>query len=216
MLLPDLVYRGGADPSALPLMDKVMAPAESWFSYFPKAWAMVQLLQQVMPVMIFGSAPKAYPTILEYARAVRKDLPAGAKLGVAGFCWGGYGSTNLCKESAIEGNSEQRLIDVQFCGHPSFLKTPEMIVDAVSTYKVPYACAVAQEDNRFNEERALETLAALREKIGPPEKHNYHFEIYKGCSHGFCVRANPSHEADADGFHAASKQGIDWFNKYLK
>lgn len=52
-----------------------------------------------------GPATGAQPT-LKYARAIKKDLPAGGKLGVAGFCWGGYGSTFLCAQPAAEGGPE--------------------------------------------------------------------------------------------------------------
>jgi len=215
VLIPDAVLHGGIDPSALPKMEVLMDPLESWSisAILSKVWAFVSVLPSVVPFMIWGHPRNVYPDLLRYAREMRKDLPPGGKLGIAGFCWGGYGSTTLCTETAVEGGTE-RLIDAQFNGHPSFLKAPDMVVDAIAKYKVPYSSAVAAADVMFNEKVALETEAAVRAKVGPPEENDYEFRIYKGCKHGFCVRATPD-TANMDGYHAAAKQAVDWFNKYL-
>lgn len=104
-------------------------------SFFTRLWCSFQTGPVIISFATFGAAPKAYPEVLMYARAMHADLAPGEKLGVAGFCWGGYGSTNSCTEKATEGGSEP-LIDAQFNGHPSQLKTPDMIVDAIAA-KVP-------------------------------------------------------------------------------
>ena len=210
VLFPDLLWRGGTDPSYMHPLETFMDPASSIFT---KIWCFFQLAPALIPFVIFGAAPKAYPNVLKYARAMRADLAPGGKLGVAGFCWGGYGSTNLCAEKATEGGSEP-LIDAQFNGHPSQLKTPDMVVDAIVA-KVPYSCAVGQLDIGFSEKVAQEVEAAVRAKIGPAEENHYEFVIYKECTHGFCVRATPG-TPNMDGYNAAIKQAIDWFNKYLK
>ena len=165
-------------------------------------------------MMIIGGAPGAFPEVLRYAREMKADMAEGGKLGVCGFCWGGYGSTNLCCETSVEGG-EERLIDAQFCGHPSALKTPDMIVEAIKKYKVPYSCAVAELDFMYNEKVALETEAVLRKEVGVAEENDYEQVVYKGANHGFCVRAKPGDEKDNDGYHKAAKQAVDWFNKYL-
>ena len=210
VLIPDLLWRGGADPSYMDAVEKFMTPGASFFA---KLWYFFQIAPTIIPFMIFGAAPKTYPEILKYARAMRADLAPGGKLGVAGFCWGGYGSTNLGAAKAVEGGSEP-LTDAQFTGHPSQLKTPDMIVDAIAA-KVPYSCAVAQLDMRFNEKVSQEVEAVVRAKVGPPEENHNEFVIHKGCIHGFCVRATPG-TSSMDGYHAATKQATNWFNKYLK
>ncbi len=210
VLIPDLLWQGGADPSSMDAVEKFLTPGGSFFTKF---WCFFQIAPAIIPFTIFGAAPKAYPEVLKYARAMRANLAPGGKLGVAGFCWGGYGSTNLCTEKATEGGSEP-LIDAQFNGHPSQLKTPDMVVDAIAA-KVPYSCAVAQLDMRFTEKVSHEVEAAVRAKVGPAEENHYEFVIHKDCIHGFCVRATPG-TPNMDGYHAATKQAIDWFNKYLK
>jgi len=216
--IPDIVRNGGMDPGLLPKMEVVMGPLEPWSvgGFLHKIYTTLTLLPAVAPFMIFGKPMNAYPRILEYARAVKADLPAGGKLGVAGFCWGAWPSTKLCVETAVEGGSE-RLIDAQFNGHPSYIvDTPEMVVEAITKFKVPYACAIAAEDFQFNEAAAQKTEAAVREDEGVKtgEGYVYEFKVYKGCKHGFCVRADES-SASMEGYRDAVKQAVGWWNKYL-
>ena len=208
VLIPDLLWRGGADPSQMDTVDKLLTPGGGFLA---KLWYFVQVAPGIIPFTILGAAPKAYPDILKFARAVRAELPAGGKLGVAGFCWGGYGSTMLCAEKAVEGG-EAKLVDVQFTGHPSYV-TPEMILAAVEA-KVPYSCAVAEYDGRFTVKVAEEVEAKLKEKVGTPEEGGYEFVTYKQCIHGFAVRAAEG-TPNMEGYHKAVKQAVDWFNKYL-
>lgn len=209
VLVPDLLWRGGANPAYMDAVEKLLTPATPFLT---KLWCFFLIVPTIIPFSLFGGAAKAYPDVLKYARAMRAELPLGGKLGVAGFCWGGYGSTRLCTETATEDGTEM-LIDAQFNGHPSQLKTPDMVVDAIAA-KVPYSCAVAQHDMRFTEKVSNEVEAAVRAKVGPAEQNHYEFVVYKGCIHGFCVRASPG-TPNWDGYHKATKQAVDWFNKYL-
>jgi dienelactone hydrolase len=168
--------------------------------------------------LLWAAPHRAYPkNILPFSRAVRAELPPGAKLGVVGFCWGGWASTNLCKESAVEGGSE-KLIDAQFCGHPYNLKTPDMIIDAVSTYKVPYSMAIGDRDNWLRREAVEQTKAALRQDIGSgggEGGYNYEIRIYEGCTHGFVVRAKPGDEVETSAAEEARAQAVRWLKTYL-
>lgn len=148
---------------------------------------------------------------------MRAELPPGGKLGVAGFCWGAWGATKLCAESAVEGG-EERLIDAQFNAHPSYIiDTPEMVVEAITKLKVPYASAVAEKDFQFNAEAAGKTEARVREVAGVSGAeggYTYEFKIYKGCKHGFAVRAQED-TANMEGSKEALNQAVAWYNKYL-
>jgi len=166
------------------------------------------------PFLIFSAPTKAHAEVLRYARAMKEDLPVGGKLGVAGFCWGGYGSTNLCMDAVSEG-SDVPLINAQFNAHPSFLKTPDMIVGAITKYKVPYSSAVAEKDFMLGAKSAEETEAAIRQKVGSSDEYKYEFRIHKGCNHGFGVRADLDNPAAEKGYQEAARQAVDWFNKYL-
>ncbi|EXJ82341.1 hypothetical protein A1O3_06154 [Capronia epimyces CBS 606.96] len=219
VLIPDVVQNGGLSPDLMPSMEVVMAPLEKRTigAVLYKVYTALTLLPYVVPFMLFGKPATVYPQILAYARAVKAELPPGGKLGVAGFCWGAWPGTKLCTETTVEGGSE-RLIDAQFNGHPSYIiDTPEMVIDAIKTFKVPYASAVAELDIQFNAEAAAQTEAKLKEAIAGPneDKYKYEFRIYKGCHHGFCVRSMKEDELNAQGGRDAAKQATDWFNKYL-
>lgn len=223
--IPDVVRDGGLEPSLMPKMDALMLPNPTWTigGVLSKIYTTLTVIPSVIPFMLWGGPEKAYPAILKYARAVKADLPSGGKLGVAGFCWGAWPSTKLCAEPAIPEGTE-RLIDAQFNGHPSYIvKTPDMIVEAIRKFKVPYTVAVAEEDMQFNKAEAEKVEARLREEIGASggdQGYIYEFRIYKGCKHGFCVRApmavkkeqKPENE---DGYHGSLKQAVEWYNKYL-
>lgn len=168
-----------------------------------------------IPWMIKAKPTKSYSNIVKYAKSMRADLPEDGKLGVCGFCWGGYGSTKLCTEPREEGSSKP-LIDAQFNAHPSFLKIPDMIVDAVKKFGVPYSSAVAPKDFMLSEKKALETEARLRKEVGEPQSCNYEFIVHEGCKHGFAVRADPFNDkVEAQGAEDAAQQAINWFKRFL-
>lgn len=168
-----------------------------------------------IPWMIKAYPTKSYPNIVKYAKSVRADLPEGGKLGVCGFCWGGYGSTKLCTEPR-EDDSSKSIVDAQFNAHPSFLKIPDMIVDAVKKFGVPYSSAVASLDFMLNDKKARETEARLRREVGEPESCNYEFVIHEGCKHGFAVRADRLNDkVGAQGSEDAAQQAIRWFKRFL-
>jgi dienelactone hydrolase len=165
----------------------------------------------------FPSYPSCLKPCIEYARKVKAELPPGAKLGVAGFCWGGYQSINLCSQPAVEGGSE-RLVDAQFCAHPSGLKVPDDIVNAVTKFKSAVAIAHAKDDYTLPTKKIEELEAVLRQKVGRGDGENgfnYQITIYEGVGHGFALRAAPGKEKEADGADEAKAQAIEWFKRWL-
>ena len=52
-------------------------------------------------------------------------------------------------------------------------------------------------------------------RCNPTSFFSYEFVIHEGCIHGFCVRATLG-SPNINRYHAATKQAIDCFNKYLK
>jgi dienelactone hydrolase len=155
--------------------------------------------------------------LLGYARNVKADLPSGAKLGVAGFCWGGYQSIHLCAQPAVEGSSE-RLIDAQFCAHPSDLNVPTDILRAITEFKPAVAIAHVQDDWVLTTKKVEETEAILRQTVGRGEGQywfNYQVKIYKDVGHGFAVTAKPGSSKEANGADEAKEQANTWFKKWL-
>lgn len=213
-------------PSLMAQMNVILTPNPTWTisGILSKIYAAITLIPQVVPFMILADPKRVYPKILAYARAIKADLPEGGKLGVAGFCWGAWPSTKLCVETATADEATNvRLIDAQFNGHPSYIvKTPQMVVDAITKFKVPYTVAVASEDMQFNKAEAEKVEATLRSEIGESSGgaeggYTYEFRMYEGCVHGFCVRAPVGKQDDVNeqGFMESKRQAIDWFNKYL-
>jgi dienelactone hydrolase len=219
VLVPDQIPGGGVNLGVMNAMDTISDPV-AWsdiFGQLRRVKAVFMAAYYFIPFMIRASPPKAYPAVLEYARKLKADLPPGAKLGVCGFCWGGYQSTVLSAAPAVEGGSE-RLIDAQFCAHPSALKAPDMIVDAITKFRVPYSLAHASLDFNLTNKLVEETEAILREKVGRGDGENgvnYELKIYEGCHHGFAARAKPGDEAELKGAEDAKVQAIEWFKKWL-
>jgi dienelactone hydrolase len=219
VLVPHLIPGGGISLNVMSVMD-TLSDKVAWYDIFGQLRRIVAILLAIRyfaPFMMRANPPKAMPNILAFARKVKASLPPGAKLGVCGFCWGGYPATALCSETAVKGGGE-RLIDASFCAHPSALKAPEMIVDAITKYKVPYSLAHAGLDFNLTSEKVDEGEAILRERVGRGEGENgcwYEFRVYEGCHHGFAARAKPGDEVEMKGAEEAKYQAVEWFKRWL-
>jgi len=222
VLVPDIIPGGAASPTILPLMDKITTPVR-WFDILgqiSRAISFVRAIAQALPVMIRArpGSQACFASCLEYTRQIKADLPPGGKLGLAGFCWGGYPSLNLSAQPAVEGGSE-RLVDAQFCAHPSFLKMPDHVVNAAVAFKTPIAIAFAEKDMAISMAKVDETEAALRRKAGSGEGENgyfYELRTYKRAAHGFAVRAKPGEEVESKAADEAVQQAVDWFKRWLR
>ncbi|KAJ4386593.1 hypothetical protein N0V93_009491 [Gnomoniopsis smithogilvyi] len=221
VLAPDLFPGGAASVQTMMALNNLFRPVPSSlsylnpFMYMGKAYNLVRTLGGAAPFMYYNNPPKAFPGCLRYAREVRGAMPSDGKLGVAGFCWGGYQVTKLACEPVTEGGGDKALVDAVFTAHPSALKAPDDVVAAIGTFKVPYSCAVAEIDIQFNKKAAQDTETTVKEKLGAGVG-TYEFVLWEGCHHGFAVRASPDEGATGDkGYEGAAKQAVTWFNKHL-
>ena len=221
VLTPDIIPGGGCSEAMMHNMNETFRPIPSWWSlanplmYLKKTWAVLNFAPGFTYFMLTASAPKVYPECLKYTRAVRAEIPAGGKLGAAGFCWGGYPGTLLCGEAATEGG-DRPLLDASFTAHPSSLDSPKDVVKSLGKFKTPYFCAVAENDFLFDKGAAEQAEAAIKQELGS-NAGPYEFFIHKGAHHGFSVRASPDEgSVGKDSYEQAAQQAIDWFNKYLK
>jgi len=215
VLAPDFLAGSAMSVKAMDYMDTIFKPV-TWTNLFgqvQRIYGVLGAMYHFVPFIVrSGPATGAQPS-LKYARAIKADLQPGGKLGVAGFCWGGYGSTFLSAQPSVEGGKEP-LIDAQFCAHPSGI-SQQMVLDALTTFKTPYSMAIGDEDFVFNEKTVLSTQAEAREKVGHESENNYEIKIYKGCKHGFAMRASPGNKVESDAAEEAAKQAVAWFDKYL-
>jgi dienelactone hydrolase len=194
-------------------------PLWNLWGQLTRAWSLAIALSHMLPFMYRASPSKkeCFKPSLKYARAVRSEMPAGTKLGVAGFCWGGYQSVNLCSETTVPGGSE-RLVDAQFCAHPSRLKLPDDVVDAVVKFKTPVSIAHATKDYALPNKQMQETEATLRQKAGNGEgEEGYWWSIryYEDAPHGFAVRAREGFKKEEVAADEAKEQAIEWFKRWL-
>lgn len=208
----------------LDYMDTVMAPV-AWtdlLGQLVRLTTIAKIIPHVVP-FLWNALPShdvCLQPCLAFARKVKADMPPEGKLGAAGFCWGGNQSIRVCSYAAVEGEGEgsPRLIDAQFCAHPSKLDLPIDVVNAVTKFKTPVAIAHAADDYALPMQQMEQTEAALREAAGSGDGENgfyYEIRIYKGVGHGFAVRAKPGSNVEADGADEAKQQAVEWFKKWL-
>lgn len=154
------------------------------------------------------------PAILAYARAIKAELPAGGKLGIAGMCWGGLQSTKLSQEPAVEGGKDA-LIDAHFTAHPAGLKVPDDFIQSIRIFDVPFSMAIGDQDMILKNDTIINLEAALRQEIGESQQHHYEINIYENCGHGFAVRADPKKAVENEAAGKASEQAVEWFKQFL-
>ena len=203
------------------LTDKVVEPV-GFFDFraqLTRIYQIFRILQIGLPFFwrAWPSSPSSFNACLQYTRKVKAELLPDATLGLAGFCWGGYQSINLCAQPSTPGGSE-RLVDAQFTAHPSGLKVPNQILDAVLKFKTPVALAQAQDDFAISTDSVQETEAVLRGEAGNGEGqggYNYQIKYYAAVPHGFAVRARPNNTRDSEASDQAKEQAIAWFKKWF-
>src|SRR5690242_753119 len=180
VLVPDIIPGGGMSPAILPLMDTFASPTASALS---KAWAIGRAMVHVIPFFMRASPQSEKCTVpcVAYAHAVRTELPAGAKLGLAGYCWGGYQALNVAKREA--------LVDAVFVAHPARFEAVQVQEAVGNGVKVSFAHA--GEDMSLPMAKVEET----KKVIGDGE--TLETRVYEGCVHGFAVRATPGKEKEA-------------------
>jgi dienelactone hydrolase len=221
VLMPDIIPGGPVSIGLIEPMENAFKPV-TWWDIWGQIKRVGYVLNCARYLIFFAFAanpkkPAAHKGFLEWTRKVKSELPPGAKLGACGFCWGGYPSTKLCSEPAVDGGTES-LIDAQFCAHPSNLKPSVDVIDAVTTFKVPYSMAIAGRDFVFTPTVGEEIEATLRERVGNGDGengYNYEFKVYQDCTHGFAVRARPGDTVQVNAADEACEQAVRWFKKWL-
>jgi dienelactone hydrolase len=149
---------------------------------------------------------RSYPIVRGFLEQLRKEEPD-AKVGGAGFCWGGKLLVLLAQGAAIDGKT---LMDAAFTGHPSLLTIPT----DVEKITVPTSFAVGDLDTQISVPQA-EQIRQIVEAF--PEGSKGEMKLYPGCNHGFCVRADVTAQDSAIAKQAleAEDQCMAWFDKHF-
>lgn len=197
VLVPDIIPGGGMSPAILPLMDTFTSPSSSYLS---KALAMGRAMVHVIPFFMRASPQKQECTIpcLEYAKSVKKELGEGGRLGLVGYCWGGFQALHI---------ASQEEVDAVFVAHPAKYE-PQHVETAVER-GVKVSFAHAGEDMSLPTAKIEETRKVMEGKEG------FELRVYEECVHGFAVRATPGKKVEAKAADEALRQAVEWFGKWL-
>lgn len=216
VLMPNILPGGGV-PLAVLGFSAIMGTSVRWWDlvgHTKRAWASLRLMSILVP---FGfRVRRKYPAVVRYVRALRRLLPLGAKLGIAGFCLGGNWSSRICAEAATDeggGGQASSLVNAHFTAHPSGLSAAD-IANCAARFRVPFSVALGDHDIMLPLAEAHRVEAGLREVFrDAPDRTEV--VIYERCGHGFALRADPSQTEENDGAERAQEQAVAWFRRFL-
>ena len=135
------------------------------------------------------------PDIFAVARTLRAKY---GKLGVVGYCYGGWAAFQL--------GAEQGLVDCVAVAHPAMLTKAE--IDGVV---VPVQVHAPQYDPIFTAELKAYALQTFPKKEALQWSWNY----YPGQAHGFAVAADPSQEPARKALELAKESTSAWLRRWL-
>ncbi|WQF88564.1 Putative dienelactone hydrolase, alpha/Beta hydrolase [Colletotrichum destructivum] len=227
VLLPDFMNGYGLPESVLVVSDRVLGE-KSWFwkylIYGPVAVA--TMMRHFIPLLIATRPGVVVPRIGNFFRALRlappEPLPQpstssasvvddgtatvqkAARIGVAGFCWGGKYAVQLAQLGAGP-FGDAPLIDCGYTAHPSFLSLPGDLE------KVARPLSMANGDDDMMMPRAR--MAQAKTVLG--RKKTCEIVEYPGAKHGFAVRGDPNDQSQADLGRRAEDQAVGWFRRWF-
>lgn len=129
---------------------------------------------------------------------------ADRKVGVVGFCWGGYGATKLA-HGEVASNGKP-LIDTAYTAHPSEIEVPKDIEEI----KLPYCMVIGDIDMSMSLKKVQEAAEILDAKDVDTE-----VVIIPKAKHGFAVRASPDDKFEKELADQAEDQMVKWFARYM-
>lgn len=172
----------------------------SWTS-----WLVLKAALVLVPFSFRNSPPKRYPAVRKWMDDLRCGEAADRKVGVVGFCWGGYGATKLA-HGEIASNGKP-LIDAAYTAHPSELDVPKDIEDIT----LPYCMVIGDIDMAMSLKKVQEAAEILDAK----KDVDTEVVIIPKAKHGFAVRASPDDKFEKELADQAEDQMIKWFSRHM-
>ncbi|SPN96507.1 related to dienelactone hydrolase family protein [Cephalotrichum gorgonifer] len=202
--VPDFMHGTAAPSSTKALVNRILSE-RGLLAWLVKPWLFLRASLILVPFFFRNNVEKRYPGIRNFMDDLRCGEAADSKVGVVGFCWGGYGATQLAHGGLARNG--KTLIDAAYTAHPSELKVP----GDIERVKLPYSVVVGDVDFAMplkEVQRSVEILEA---------KENVHSEvvIIPNAKHGFAVRGNPDDKLEKDMADQAEDQMVRWFARYL-
>jgi dienelactone hydrolase len=140
----------------------------------------------------------AQPIIDKFFKEI-KAMPGVGKIGTIGFCWSGRHAVLLVHADG--------LADAAVVCHPALLGIPTDIEGVTK----PITFAVGDKDSVLDNGSVGKISDILAAKKDVPHE----VRIYKDQVHNFALRGDWSSAEDKKAMDEATRQGIDWLNKYL-
>lgn len=169
------------------------------------SWLVLKAALVLVPFSFRNSPPKRYPAVRQWMDDLRCGEGADRKVGVVGFCWGGYGATKLAHgETARNG---KHLIDAAYTAHPSELEVPKDFEEV----KIPYCMVIGDNDMALSLKKVQQAGKILDTK----KEVDSEVVIIPKAKHGFAVRASPDDKVEKDLADQAEDQMVKWFARYM-
>ena len=209
--IPDVLEGDAVDEGFLKTVEPTLPERESR-SITEKATATATVGATLGPFLIKHREAVARPIIEGFIEKVR-EIPGTKKVGAIGFCWGGRYAI-LAAQKPFSGTPGKG-IDAPFAAHPSLVSIPADF-DPVA---VPLGLALGEKDSLLGETeqgQILRLMAAKKKGEGEGEPlDGAECIIYPDQIHGFSLRGDWADEKSKAAIDQVTKQGVEWFKKYL-
>lgn len=190
-----------------------------------KALTTLSLVPALLRFLLANRRSAAHPRILSFMTALRASAGGGgpaAKIGVAGFCWGGLHAVLLTHDTpqnrvAVDGGVETcPLVDCAFTAHPSMLSFPGDIEGVVR----PLSVANGDDDAWMGKAKMQRLVGMLEGKNaalgeGGGEGERYEAVVYPGAKHGFAVRGDLGDPLQRERGEQSEEQAVRWFRRWF-
>ncbi len=135
-------------------------------------------------------------------------IPGTDTVGAVGFCWGGRYAILQAHGPDVVTPGKIGGVDVAFAAHPSLVAVPGDF-DPVSR---PLSLAIGMRDSLMDEG----TRGKIVDLMAKKKEVAHEIRLYEEQIHGFALRSDWSSEKDKKAMDEATRQGIEWMEKYLR
>ncbi|KAK7923002.1 alpha/beta-hydrolase [Apiospora marii] len=216
--LPDFMDGAAPPQSLLADIDGLMAPSPDWYTtlVMKPYWAL-KTIALMAPFIVRTRRSVTQPRVVKFFQGLRTSPPPfptqSLKIGVAGFCWGGYHAIYLAQDNpetrvTPPGSAEGvPLINCGFTAHPSSVSIPSDIL----AVRLPLSVANGPDDALMGREKMVQLTQILEAK----EDAAHEVVPFEGARHGFGNRGDPNDPKQAEMGLQAEDQAVNWFSKHL-